>query len=213
MKVSAIIPAFNEEKLIGGVLEVVTACSKIDEIIVVSDGSTDDTAKVAKHFPIKVIELPQNRGKGGAMQEGFINSTGDILFFLDADLIGLTVEHLHKMLEPILLDENIEMTIGIFEGGRPTTDWAQFIAPFLSGQRVMKRDLFERLNGLEMTRFGVEVSLTRYARINNIPYKKIILDNMSHVMKEEKLGYVRGFMYRLQMYYEILRVIFLKKIS
>lgn len=213
MKVSAIIPAFNEEKLIGGVLAVVTTCSTINEIIVVSDGSTDGTAKVAKQFPVKVIELPENRGKGGAMREGFRNSTGDILFFLDADLIGLTVEHMHKMLEPILLDENIEMTIGIFDGGRLATDWAQIIAPFLSGQRVMKRRLFERLDDLEMARFGVEVSLTRYAKVNNIPYKKVILDNMSHVMKEEKLGYLRGFMYRLQMYYEIIRVIFVRKIS
>ena len=207
MKVSAIIPAYNEEKLIGNVLEVVTACSDIDEIIVVSDGSTDGTVQIASNFPVKLVQLLENKGKGGAMKEGVTNSTGDVILFLDADLIGLTTGHLKKLLDPILQGENVDMVVGIFGQGRLATDWAQVIAPFLSGQRVIKRQLLSILDEMEATRFGIEVALTRYVRAKKIPYKKIYLENMSHVMKEEKLGYFRGFMYRLQMYYEIIRVI------
>lgn len=206
MRISAVIPAYNEEKTIGTVLSVVVQCPEIDEVIVVSDGSEDGTADVARQYPVQLLELRENRGKGGAMKEGVNLATGDILLFLDADLIGLTVGHLQKMLLPVTTG-HAEMAIGVFANGRVFTDLAQVIAPYLSGQRVIKRSLLHRLDNMEMTRFGIEVALTRYARANQVPCTEVVLEQMSHVMKEEKLGLVRGFAYRLRMYWEILRVI------
>lgn len=206
MRISAVIPAYNEEKTIGTVLSVVVQCPEIDEVIVVSDGSEDGTADVARQYPVQLLELRENRGKGGAMKEGVNLATGDILLFLDADLIGLTVGHLQKMLLPVTTG-HAEMAIGVFANGRVFTDLAQVIAPYLSGQRVIKRSLIHRLDNMEMTRFGIEVALTRYARANQVPCAEVVLEQMSHVMKEEKLGLVRGFAYRLRMYWEILRVI------
>jgi glycosyltransferase involved in cell wall biosynthesis len=206
MRVSAVIPAYNEEKTIGSVLAVLIKCPEIDEVIVVSDGSEDGTADVARRFPVQLVELTENRGKGGAMKEGVNRATGDVLLFLDADLIGLTVEHLQKMLIPVTVGE-AEMVIGIFANGRFFTDLAQVISPYLSGQRVIKRSLLDSVDNMEMTRFGIEVALTRYARANQIPCAEVVLEQMSHVMKEEKLGLVRGFAYRLKMYWEILKVI------
>lgn len=204
MKVSAVIPANNEEKTI---TDVVTACKNsylLDEVVVVSDGSIDKTAYLANIAGAKVIDLSENIGKGGAMMMGVKNTDSDIILFLDADLIGLTSNHINDLILPVKNNE-VEMSIGVFEHGRLATDLAQMIAPYLSGQRCLKRELFLKISNVDVTRFGVEVALTRYASENGITVKKVTLPDMSHVTKEEKLGVVKGFAARMKMYWEILK--------
>ncbi len=206
MKISAIIPAYNEAHTIGEVVDVLSHIKKIDEIIVVSDGSEDDTASIAKLRGAKVIELTTNIGKGGAMKAGLEGCSGDVVLFLDADLIGLTEGHIKDLLNPVIREE-YEMTIGIFDGGRFSTDLAQWISPFLSGQRAVRKEMLANLCNMEISKFGIEVVLTNYVKKNNIPYKKVFLQQMSHVMKEEKLGLIKGLQARIKMYWEILKCI------
>ncbi|MFY9412655.1 MAG: glycosyltransferase family 2 protein, partial [Dethiobacteria bacterium] len=159
MDVAAIVPAYNEEKTIGAVLGVLTKCRLINEVIVVSDGSTDDTVKIALQFDgVQVVELPENRGKGGAMKAGLEQTAAEIVLFLDADLIGLTEDHVNALLQPVLENQAL-MSLGVFEKGRVATDLAQKVAPYLSGQRALQRDLLSDLSDLDLTRFGVEVAL------------------------------------------------------
>ena len=202
MSVTAIIPAYNEEKYIGEVLEPLSEIRQITQIIVVSDGSTDGTVWVAGGFGAEVIELPENIGKGGAMSVGFKAARGEYIVFLDADLIGLTGAHILDLIEPVLQDE-ADMTIGIFENGRLSTDMAQHIAPFLSGQRCIKSSLLQSFKGWEDAGFGVEAALTIFAQVNNMRIRHVTWAAMSHVTKEEKLGLARGFAYRMKMYWEI----------
>ena len=202
MSVTAIIPAFNEEKYIGGVLEPLLEIRQVTQVIVVSDGSTDGTVAEAGKYGVEVIELPDNIGKGGAMSVGYKASREEYILFLDADLLGLTGSHILELIEPVLHDE-ADMTIGIFENGRLSTDMAQFIAPFLSGQRCIKKSLLQQFKGWEDAGFGVEAALTIFAQEHNLRIRHITLPAMSHVMKEEKMGLVRGFTYRLKMYWEI----------
>ncbi len=202
MKIAVIIPAYNEERTVGDIIRIVSQVPFVDETIVVDDGSTDNTAKVAESWGARVISLPENMGKGGAMVVGVNSTDADVVLFLDADLIGLQPLHVVDLLLPVI-EGRAEMTVGIFEQGRLATDLAQFIAPFLSGQRAVKRDLFRQLSHLEMTRFGVEVALTRFAKTAGISVVEVELKDMTHVMKEEKLGVVRGFLARLKMYWEI----------
>ncbi|NLT96435.1 MAG: glycosyltransferase family 2 protein [Clostridia bacterium] len=201
MAVSAVVPAYNEEKYIGKVLDVLIKIPELEEIIVVNDGSTDNTAAIVRSYPVKLIDLERNVGKGGAMLAGAKAAKSEYIFFLDADLIGLKISHIEAMLSH--LKENCDMIVGIFGKGRMTTDWAQVIAPFLSGQRIVKKDLLFKINNLQISRFGVEVALTKYAAQNKLKVKEVILEELSHVMKEEKLGLVKGFAYRLKMYWEI----------
>ncbi|MBW6464634.1 MAG: glycosyltransferase family 2 protein, partial [Firmicutes bacterium] len=141
MKVAAIIPAYNEEKTIGDVLSKLVKNELVNEIIVVSDGSEDKTVEKAALFPqVRVIDLLENRGKGGAVKAGLDRCDGEVILVLDADLIGLTQAHVNSLLEPVLNGEAL-MSVGIFEKGRVATDFAQKMAPFLSGQRALKRDL------------------------------------------------------------------------
>lgn len=206
MKTVAIIPAYNEEQTIEEIINVVKQVPLIEETIVVSDGSTDSTAQVAESLGARVIKLTENMGKGAAMMVGINNTDADVVLFLDADLIGLQPWHIVDLTLPVL-DGRAEMTVGIFEQGRLATDLAQFIAPYLSGQRAVKRQLMLQLSNLELTRFGVEVALTRFAKKSGLKVSEVELKDMSHVMKEEKLGVVKGVMARLKMYWEIAKCV------
>lgn len=204
MKITAIIPAYNEEKTVGDVVSVVCGIPEIAEVVVVNDGSTDNTSRVAREAGAKVIDLDTNRGKGGAIVAGIHETDADIILLLDADLIGLTRSHVSDLLESVVEDE-ADMTLGIFSHGRFSTDLAQKIAPWLSGQRAVKREILEALPELDLSRFGVETALTKYAKKKNLRVKHVILDNCTHVMKEEKMGHLKGFASRLKMYRDMLR--------
>ncbi|MDD2211437.1 MAG: glycosyltransferase family 2 protein [Clostridia bacterium] len=202
MSVTAIIPAYNEEKYISNVLQALQKVEEITQIIVVSDGSTDNTVQEALSCGVQVINLPENIGKGGALTIGLKYTLEDIVLFLDADLIGLTEEHIFNLIRPVM-NGQAEMTVGIFEKGRLATDMAQAISPYLSGQRCIKKRWLEQIDNLAISGFGVEKVVTNYAQQKKLRTIYVHLPKMSHVMKEEKLGLVRGFLYRMKMYWEI----------
>jgi len=91
MKLSIIIPCYNESKDIAKNVDIVKDYlkeNKIDyELIVVNDGSKDNTKEVIESIPdIIPVSYEPNRGKGGAVKEGILNATGDYVLFMDADL-------------------------------------------------------------------------------------------------------------------------------
>lgn len=205
MSVTAIIPAFNEEHTIAFVVTCVKQVGEIENVIVVSDGSTDRTAEIAIECGADVLELQENVGKGGAIKAGMSKCNSEILLFLDADLIGLTPKHVLDLIQPVL-DNEVDMTIGIFKNGRMLTDLAQKVTPYLSGQRAIK-EILEEIPNIDITRYGVEVALTRYVDKNAIRVKDVYLEDMTHVTKEEKLGMVRGMQARLKMYWDIVKIL------
>ncbi len=205
MKVAAIVPAYNEEKTVGNVIKALKNSGKVDQVIVVSDGSEDDTAGAAlAHESVDVIELLDNRGKGGAIKVGLDHCSAEVLLILDADLIGLKTSHIDSLLKPVLSGE-ARMSVGLFEKGRVATDLAQKMAPFLSGQRALKRELLENISDLDLSRFGIEVALHQFVEENEITTAEILLPDLSHVMKEEKLGFWKGILARAKMYWEIVK--------
>lgn len=94
MKLSVIIPAYNESKRIVNTLNDIDAYLKKQsysyEILVVSDGSTDNTAEVVNNLVTKIsglkfIDNHDNRGKGGVVKQGMLEASGDVRLFMDAD--------------------------------------------------------------------------------------------------------------------------------
>jgi dolichyl-phosphate beta-glucosyltransferase len=92
---SIILPAYNEQARIASTLEKIlahaAACRWNVEILVVNDGSTDDTASIvgryaAQHRALRLLENPANRGKGYSVRHGILHARGDVLLFSDADL-------------------------------------------------------------------------------------------------------------------------------
>ncbi len=205
--VSVIIPAFNEADRIADVLEAVASVTWLDEVIVIDDSSLDDTALKAKEYSVKVIELAKNVGKGGALQAGIDESLGDILIFIDADLVGLREDHIATLVSPLLEDEKVMMTVGKFSKGRLTTNLSQRITPILNGQRGLRRNFADRLPDLTDYRFGVEIFLSRYAASRDIETEDVVLEGLSQVLKEEKSGILKGTIERYKMYGQLIKTL------
>ncbi len=200
--ITAIIAAYNEEKTIEDVLTQVKKVKLVDKIIVISDGSKDKTAEIARGLDVEVIELKENIGKGGALKKGIDICKSDVILLLDADLVGLTSDHIEKLLAPVL-EREVDMTIGIFDKGRPCIDFVQRVTPYLSGQRAIRRYILEGISNIDKTRYGVEAAVTQYVKENNIKTMRVSLLNLTHMMKEEKFGFIKGFKERLKMYWQV----------
>lgn len=204
MSVTVVIPAYNEEKTIASVLEAVRQTPEVVDLIVVDDGSEDQTAQVAEGLGARVVRLGANRGKGAAMRAGAEMAREPVIVFLDADLVGLRPVHIRALAAPVL-EGRAEMAVGVFTDGRMATDLAQRIVPHLSGQRAMRRQDVLQVSGLERARYGAEVAFSRYARMARLRVELIPLPGLSQVMKEEKRGLCLGLTARLLMYWDIVR--------
>jgi len=202
-QVTVIIPAYNEEARIGAVLRAVAATPVVNEVIVVSDGSTDRTAEVAVSHNIRTEKLLRNVGKGGAMLHGAKCAEGaDVIVFLDADLIGLKPEHIEALVNPVISGESA-MAIGQFVGGRGVTDLAQLLVTCISGQRAIRRELFLSIPSVNTVGYGVEMLITLHVRGQKLDTKVVLLRGVTHPMKEEKLGFFRGMVARFHMYLQM----------
>jgi glycosyltransferase involved in cell wall biosynthesis len=152
----------------------------------------------------EVVRLKENRGKGGAIAEGLKAVRTPFVLLLDADLLGLRPEHLFALLKP-LKEGEARMAVGVFRGGRASTDLAMRLTPFLSGQRALRLEDLRSVPGLERARYDLELLLTRHAKRAGWPVVYVPMEGVSQVMKEEKRGVLAGLGHRLRMYWEILR--------
>ena len=118
---SIIMPAFNEGSRIKATLEGIVGIDEINEIIVVDDGSSDNTESEAKSVDsekVKVFRLDKNRGKGYALNFGLKEAlkNADIIGFLDADL-GSCSSEVIKIIKPVF-DDEADVTIAQFPGAK-----------------------------------------------------------------------------------------------
>lgn len=205
--VTAIIPAHNEEKHLGAVLAALRQVEALTQIIVVDDGSVDETAKVVHagyrlDKRTQLVHLPVNQGKGKAMLAGITKRYNDLLLFLDADLLGLRPENITALLEPVQRGEEA-MTIGIFRDGRGPTDWSHKLTPFLSGQRCLRWSLFADTPDIDATRWSIEMSLSLHAWRRGYSVSLVPWSGVTHVMRSEKTNKAEAVWSHLQMWLEI----------
>ncbi|MFQ5997969.1 MAG: glycosyltransferase [Candidatus Bathyarchaeia archaeon] len=189
--VSVIIPAHNEEPTVTTVVETAQRTRSIDEVIVVDDGSGDNTSKHAAEAGADVIRLEERRGKGAAMKAGLQKCRGEIVVFMDADLKRLEANQITSLMMP--LADGYDLCKANFDrcGGRVTELTAKpllkiffpeiKLAQPLSGQKAIRRELLTSLD-LE-DHYGVDIALLidgvmRGARVTETYIGQI--DHQSH---------------------------------
>ncbi|MCM8756699.1 MAG: glycosyltransferase family 2 protein [Candidatus Omnitrophica bacterium] len=171
MKISVVLPAYNEERTMGEVVkEIYTVLDREVEVVVVDDGSTDNTAKVAKEAGAKVIRNPYNMGNGAAIKRGLRVASYPIVVLMDADGQHLPSQIL-KLVEKI---DDFDMVIGERKGKQ---NWLRHLAnrvynllgsyvsgikikDLTSGFRVVKKDKVMNFLYLLPNTFSYPATLT-----------------------------------------------------
>jgi glycosyltransferase involved in cell wall biosynthesis len=181
---TAIIPAYNEEETVGAVIEVAKKASLVDEVIVVDNGSDDRTSEVAREHGATLINHPEG-GKGHAMAAGVEAAKTDVIVFLDADLTGLRPDHVDRLVGAVTIG-GAGMSLGLFDRGMPLNRIFLNVLPKLTGERALRRELFESLDPRDIEGYKVEAALNSRAAELGVPVRAFVLDGMFHVTKEEK---------------------------
>jgi len=187
VKISVIMPVFNEKPSIGEILARVRGVNIDKEIILVDDGSTDGTAEMLQGLADEntlVFSHERNMGKGAALRTGFRHASGDIIIIQDADL-EYAPEQYGKLIQPIL-DGRADVVYGSrfvtgdfrrvlffwhMVGNRLLTLLSNMLtnlnlSDMETGCKVFKRDVLEKIS-LEENRFGFEPEITaKIARLN-----------------------------------------------
>lgn len=206
MKTTAIVPVFNEEKTIKNILSSLNNSGLIEEIVVVDDGSTDNSLEEIKSFErkiskkLKIISLTKNLGKGDAVRIATKNLETDILFFCDGDLNNLNEEHIKQILEPFNHEKNI-MSVGITQlyGKIGTLLYKNVL---LSGERALPYSHFKKIRKNPLIeKYGLELIMNDYCKRNNIPIHRYILKDVGGTLKSKKWN--RGSYYLIKEIFEI----------
>ena len=202
-KVSAVIAAYNEQDTITDVIHAVEGHPLVDEIILVDDGSADDTSERAKKTSAKVITLEQNQGKAGAMGVGVRAARNDTILFLDADILGLTHAIITLTVTPVLTKK-----CGMFVAIRARrTYWMNrllYFIPVLGGERALTKDIWRLVPPIYRKGFQIEIALNYYTKKSGHKMRFGVMPGLSQVIKEKKRGFWLGLWQRIKMCAEVL---------
>jgi glycosyltransferase involved in cell wall biosynthesis len=166
------------------VVDVARRATRVDAVIVVDNASADRTGAVARERGARVVDCP-TKGKGQAMAAGVAATDADLIVFLDADLLNLTSEHVDSLVAPVESGE-VAMSLGLFDRGDELNAVFLNILPKLTGQRAMRRDLFEQLSPEDIRGYMVEAALNSLCNEHDLPTAAFVCEGLWHRTKEEK---------------------------
>jgi glycosyltransferase involved in cell wall biosynthesis len=207
-KVSVVIAAYNEAPRIANVLKVVENHPLIDEVIVVNDGSADNTSGVCKKFRIKLIENKKNLGKTLSVKKGIEATKNDLIMLLDADLVGLNPEAIEQLARPVL-SEKVDWTLSVRKNSFLVMRLAKI--DWMSGERVVPKNLL--LNGLIWSRpdvgYSLETLMNKSLLDGNHTFQSVYLPTVTNTNKSNKNseGFISGWAKNFRMIGQISKVV------
>ncbi|MBI4435361.1 glycosyltransferase [Candidatus Uhrbacteria bacterium] len=199
--ITAIVPAYNEEATIAQVVTALLASPLLTDVLVISDGSTDATAARAREAGAQVHEMPRQGGKGEAMLHALIHTDAPIVVFFDADLLGLTPDHVEQLVRPVLNGSRV-MNVGLRDRGIVLTQLTRHL-PLIAGERALHRSIIERTPAQYLKGFMVEASLNYYCRSHGLPYGAVKLSGLSIRHKYEKVGWPLAVLQYGRMFFQV----------
>lgn len=197
--IDAIIPAYNEETTITGVIEALKASGNY-RIVVVCDGSKDNTPIVAAKTNVRVISLRKNGGKAQAMKVGLENTQSNPVGFFDADLLGFSARHASNLYAGSLY--GYDMVCGLRDVGlfKPFS----LIFPLVTGERIVRREVINSVPESCWNGYFIETAFNHACR-----NKRILLMYMNGVhirTKQDKFGRLQGLKGDYAMFRDIARI-------
>jgi len=205
--VSAIVPAFNEAETVVDVIRVLEAHPAIDDIVVVDDGSTDQTAELARETSATVVRFESNQGKAAAMAKGVELARHETIFFLDADLRGLTAEVIDALINPVLSKE-FDMFVAIRDRRQSLLNKIVYFSPILGGERVLSKSLWHQVPSWCVKSFQIEIAMNYFSKRSGSRMGWALMPGLMHIKKETKRGFWPGVVARISMYSELLLISF-----
>lgn len=205
-KISVIIPAYNEESTIADIVEISLSHPQVNEVIVVDDGSEDNTTLRATSAGAEVVSHPENLGKAEALSSGVAQAKNDYLFFIDADLTGLTHEIMDIPINAVLSGKH-DMFIATIERDENTMKRIPAELQKLGGTRVLSKEIWNLVPSQYRKGFQIEIALNYFAEHHGKKIGAKIIPKFSHRTKEEKHGFFYGLWKRVYMILEIIKVV------
>ncbi len=205
--ISVIIAAYNEQDTVATVVREYRKHPRVSEVIVVSDGSTDDTVRRARDAGAIIIEFAENKGKGDAMAAGVERAKDDLLLFSDADLIGLNQDMISLLIKRVE-EDGYDMYSLIRD--RITESFQLYFPAHYSvgGERLLRRSLWNMVPAEDRKGFEVELALNYYAYRSGLRMGYERVPGLLQVSKEQKRGLIAGLIAHVDMFLQCMRVFF-----
>jgi glycosyltransferase involved in cell wall biosynthesis len=176
--IDVVIPARDEAATVAAVVAASRCCAYVREVIVVDDGSADDTAERATAAGAKVLARQPGGSKARAMELGVGATDADAVLFLDADLTGLTGAHLDDICRPFVEGRAV-MSLGTFDYGR-RWNWLVLRFPPTSGERVVPRWVFDSVPPHKRDGYTIEVMLNEVIAEGRLPTTARVMEGVFH---------------------------------
>lgn len=203
--VSIIIAAYNEAATVGRVVSEVIGHPQAIEVIVVDDGSTDDTARSASAAGARLVRLTENGGKAAALEAGVAEAGSDVLLFLDADISGLTHEVISGIIRPVV-DGDVAMHVGLRARKTLWLNRLLRVFPIIGGERALTRSIWELVPERHKRGYRIEVALNYTAKRFGRGMSFALVTGITHRTKESKFGWRRGLVRRVHMIGQVVAV-------
>jgi len=205
MSTTCLIPAYDEATTIGYVLSQLSQVSAINQIIVINDGSTDNTTQITRQFNhVTLITHKMNLGKSASIKTGLQVAKNSTIFLCDADLIQLELSGLNKALQ-IYQTHSLDLLI-LRRHPTPLLNRIFKANLMLSGLRLLSSNSLASVLNHPLLPYQIELAINVYMLTHHKSIAQALIP-YSDLHKITKLGYVRGFLQEISMYASLTKLL------